>query len=547
MAGTISGSAGIIKSGNGLLKLNATDSYTGATTIAGGILQATIGTGIPTNSFLSLDGGVLQFNNTSSFTRSLGTSGATVQWGLGGGGFSAGSTALTVNIGNHSPADTLVWGNSSGDVGTKLLGPLTLNASTAASSLTFQNGIDLNGGARSLAANANTVYLSGAISDSGGGGSLTKTGTAALNFNGSAANTYSGATTILGGDVYLNRTLASGSTIPGDLYLGGNTQIFVNVQQNNQIAPTAKLNWIGTGAYQEFKLLGHNVTVAGLCSGIGGGSVIEDTWNDSGYGPATLTVNNSTDCSFNGLMRDTWSGSGTIALIKTGTGTQTLIGGSIIYSGGTTVSQGKLVLRDVTDTGFDARAVSVANGATLELDAVNSAFAFKGAISGGGALNVAGGNALTLSGSSGNSYSGATTISGGTVTLAKTSGYAIPGDFTLTNNGTFVVVQNANQFPATAKITFTAGTGNPHFEIYGNSVTVAGISGADANGGVIENTEGETGIANGTLIVNNSTDCTYSNYIRDNAGGGSGTLALVKNGTGTLTLTGSTCGGYTGG
>ena len=38
----------------------------------------------------------------------------------------------------------------------------------------------------------------------------------------------------------------------------------------------------------------------------------------------------------------------------------------------------------------------------------------------------------------------------------------------------------------------------------------------------------------------------YSGYLRDNAGG-TGTLALVKNGAGSLTLTGSNVGQYTGG
>ena len=38
MAGTISGSAGIIKSGDGLLKLNAADTYTGTTLVSGGVL-----------------------------------------------------------------------------------------------------------------------------------------------------------------------------------------------------------------------------------------------------------------------------------------------------------------------------------------------------------------------------------------------------------------------------------------------------------------------------------------------------------------------------
>ena len=149
ISGSISGSSvGIIKTGDGLLSLTGGNTYTGTTTFAGGILQATIGTGIPSSSFLYFNGGALQFNNTSSFTYSLGPSGNnTLAWGLGGGGFSAGSAALTVNIGNQATPTTLVWGNSQSNVGTKLLGPLTLNATTASSSLTFKNNLDLNGGA----------------------------------------------------------------------------------------------------------------------------------------------------------------------------------------------------------------------------------------------------------------------------------------------------------------------------------------------------------------------------------------------------------------
>ena len=64
-------------------------------------------------------------------------------------------------------------------------------------------------------------------------------------------------------------------------------------------------------------------------------------------------------------------------------------------------------------------------------------------------------------------------------------------------------------------------------------MTVAGISGT--GGGAIENTEGESGVGNGTLVVNNTDDCSYSSYIRDTAGG-SGTIALVKTGPGKLTL-----------
>ena len=93
------------------MKLTGNNNYSGDTTIGGGILQGTIGTNIPSGSFLRLDGGVLQFNGAASFTRSLGTSGSnSFQWAAGGGGFSAGTGELTVNVGNDS--HTLVWGTA---------------------------------------------------------------------------------------------------------------------------------------------------------------------------------------------------------------------------------------------------------------------------------------------------------------------------------------------------------------------------------------------------------------------------------------------------
>ena len=370
---------------------------------------------------------------------------------------------------------------------------------------------------------------------------MIKTGTATLYIQGSSGNSYTGLTTILGGDVYLNKT--SGYAIPGDLTLGGNTQIFVSVQQSNQIASTSKWTWCGTGAWQEVKLFGHSQTVAGLCDATGQG-VVENTWGESSYGALTFTINNSTDCSFNGTLRDTWSGSnvGAVSIIKTGTGSQTLAGSNIVYTGSTTISQGTLVLQDITDASLSAR--SVGNSGTLGLSAVNSTCSFSGVISGTGSLKVIGGNWVTLGGSNANTYTGTTTITDGKLILAKTAGVnAIPGDFTIVNDPGYVVVQNPNQFPATANVTF-AGTGNPHFEVYGNTVTVGGIS--TSGGAKIENTEGETGVANGTLVVNNSANCSFSGTIRDNAGG-SGKIAIVKNGGGILTLVGGDVGDYTGG
>ena len=134
------------------MKLTVSNSYTGDTTISGGVLQATIGTGIPSGSFLSL---TAAFCNSTAHRRSPAALARRAQHLPVGGGrrrFFGRHSALTVNVGND--AHTLVWGTN---VGTQLVGPLTLNASTATNTLTFVNGIDLNGGARSLAVDANTV------------------------------------------------------------------------------------------------------------------------------------------------------------------------------------------------------------------------------------------------------------------------------------------------------------------------------------------------------------------------------------------------------
>src|SRR5262249_16221749 len=77
------------KNGTGTLFLSAANTYTGTTQVSAGALQAVDGTGLPTASLLSLDGGVLQGNGVTSFTRPLAGSGTSVQWTANGGGFAA--------------------------------------------------------------------------------------------------------------------------------------------------------------------------------------------------------------------------------------------------------------------------------------------------------------------------------------------------------------------------------------------------------------------------------------------------------------------------
>jgi autotransporter-associated beta strand protein len=94
---------------------------------------------------------------------------------------------------------------------------------------------------------------------------------------------------------------------------------------------------------------------------------------------------------------------GTRSLAKTGSGTVTL-SGSNSYSGGTTISAGRLV------AGTSNLQGDITNNAAFEL-AQNTAGTFAGDISGSGSLTKSGSGTVTLSGA--NSYSGGTTVSAG--------------------------------------------------------------------------------------------------------------------------------------
>ncbi len=115
-----------------------------------------------------------------------------------------------------------------------------------------------------------------------------------------------------------------------------------------------------------------------------------------------------------------WNGQ---SLTKTGAGTL-ILNAENTYTGGTTISDGTLVATNVEALGTG----NVTDNATLEL---NTGGDFDNAISGSGQVVKSGDETLTLSGA--NSYTGGTTISGGT--LVATNVEAL-GTGDVTNNAT---------------------------------------------------------------------------------------------------------------
>ncbi|EJN3672074.1 autotransporter-associated beta strand repeat-containing protein, partial [Salmonella enterica subsp. enterica serovar Techimani] len=125
--------------------------------------------------------------------------------------------------------------------------------------------------------------------------------------------------------------------------------------------------------------------------------------NVDALGSGDVTDNATLELNTGGTFDNAISGSGQV--VKSGDETLTLSGANS-YTGGTLISSGTLVASNVEALGTG----DVTNDAVLEL---NTGGDFDNAISGSGQVVKSGDETLTLSGA--NSYTGGTTISGGTL------------------------------------------------------------------------------------------------------------------------------------
>ncbi|EAA8092278.1 AIDA autotransporter-like protein ShdA, partial [Salmonella enterica subsp. enterica serovar Molade] len=224
-----------------------------------------------------------------------------------------------------------------------------------------------------------------------GSGQVVKSGDETLTLSG--ANSYTGGTTISGGTLVASNVEALGT---GDITDNATLELNTGGDFDNAIGGTGSvvksgdktLTLSGTNTYRGGTTISGGTLVASNVNALGSGDVTDN---------ATLEMNTGGDFTNNI--------GGTGSVVKSGDKTLTL-SGTNSYTGGTTISGGTLVANNVEALGTG----DVTNNATLEL---NTGGDFDNAISGSGQVVKSGDKTLTLSGA--NSYSGATTISGGTL------------------------------------------------------------------------------------------------------------------------------------
>lgn len=257
--GSLSGSGGLLKTGNGVLTLGKQNSYVGSTTITTGVLTFATSLALPGGmnvtggtSNLNLAGGVAGLGASGAvFNRALGSGPDQVQF-TATGGFSGRGT---VNIGGKSTPLILTWGSGGfvPDGETLILG-----AADSSSSLLFMNPIAMGNATRTIRCDCSTLVpyvanaeIKGAINGTNG---VTKTGNGVLKLSG--ANTYSGETQVAGGVLQLANTAA----LPGGigatggashLHLSGGGKVTINTadfQRNLGPNPT-DVQFSGSGGF----------------------------------------------------------------------------------------------------------------------------------------------------------------------------------------------------------------------------------------------------------------------------------------------------------
>ncbi len=538
----IGGSGNVVKSGADTLTLSGSNSYTGGTTISGGTLVASnveaLGTGDVTNN------ATLELNTGGDFINNIGGTGRVEK---------SGDDTLTLSGSNTYTGGTLINGGTlvASNVEALGTGDVTDNATLELNTGgTFDNAISGSGqvvksGDETLTLSGSNTYTGGTLISGGtlvatnvdalGTGDVTDNATLELNTGGTFDNVISGSGQVVkSGDDTL--TLSGSNTYTGGTLINGGTLVASNVEAlgTGDVTDNAtlELNTGGTfdnaisGSGQVVKSGDETLTLSGTNSYTGGTTISGGTLvatNVEALGSGDVTDDATLELNTGGTFDNAISGSGQV--VKSGDKMLTLSGANS-YSGGTLISDGTLVASNVEALGTG----DVTNNATLEL---NTGGDFTNNISGSGQVVKSGDDTLTLSGA--NSYTGGTTISGGTLVATNVEALG-SGDVTnnavleLNTGGTFDnAISGSGQVVKSGDKTLT-------------------LSGANSY-------TGGTTINDGTLVANDvnalgTGDVTDNAVLELNTGGDfdnaiSGSGQVVKSGDETLTLSGANS--YTGG
>ncbi|MFZ5781135.1 MAG: autotransporter-associated beta strand repeat-containing protein [Pseudomonadota bacterium] len=611
VSANLTGTGGVVKSGTGTVALSGNNTYSGGTAIEGGLINFVSAANFGSGS-ITLNGGGLQWATGStadiSNSVSLGAAGGTFDTngnnvGLassiaGAGSLTkAGAGTLTLSAANsysggtHVNAGTLMI-SGGGTLGVTS-GSTTVNGGTldlGGTTQTQDGGVSLTGGTiqNGTLSTAGDFSLSGGTVNANltGGGRVVKTGTGTVVLSGS--NTHTGGTVAQGGLINFASTANFGT---GSITLSGGGLQWAT---GNTTDISGRLTALGSGG-GTFHTNGNNVTLASAITGAGGltkagagtltlsaansytgGTVVSGgtlllsglgtlgassgsttvTGGVLDLGGTTQTQNGGVIVTGGTIQNGTFSSSATFevesgtvniglsgsgGLVKNGAGTVVLSAANN-YTGGTIINEGAVSVSNDSNLGAAGSGIMLGGGALL----TTSSFTTTRPVTlnaGGGALETAPGTTLTLAGSV-SGAGGLTKTGNGALVLQEASSFTGSttiggGVLALSGNGSLAQSSGVNLAAAGATLDISASTGNQTIQdlagatgsaiALGGNTLATGTSNSTTFGGSIDGTGGLVKQGSGTLVLTGTS--TYTGPTAVNAGG------LVVNGSVASTVT----------
>lgn len=401
--GAVQATATAVRAANGTISaINVTNSGSGYTTNPSVTIAAPGGVVTPTQLAPGGVGSYVHFNNNI-------TGNSTVT-------FDAPRTVGSLALGDWINAEDFTLSSGTGGVSSSLTFDMGAQGGGQSFLQKLQGDQDVISAPvvlnNQLNARINTgrLTLSGGVTGSGslvtsGNGIMTVTGAAQGSvvdlwlWNRGAGNT--GAQVELGstsGPLFGNVTIGNASAGTAGFAVlqllqdRGSDQLNQIADDATIIADAASNRW----AY--LKLMGGNETVGNI-KDIGNALVVENMESETVNTDAVLTLGgNNLNSYIGGFVRNRAGGSGigTLGLTKNGTGSMTLFGGGITYTGRTVINSGELRL--INTTGF-ASSIQAAAGTSIILDATGStSYSFDDTITGSAKITKLGSGSVTFTG-----------------------------------------------------------------------------------------------------------------------------------------------------